>query len=101
MVEAFEGNKAETATITSFMAAHQLAQDTVVADTGMISEANTKAIEAARLSFILGMKIPDIPYVVAQWRREHPGQQVPGFQRSRAGFLTMSIKGTGARQAVT
>lgn len=81
MVEAFEGNNAETATmlptITSFMAAHQLAEDTAVADAGMISEANMKAIEAARLSFILGMKIPDIPYVVAQWRREHPGQQVP------------------------
>ena len=29
----------------------------------MISEANQKAIEAAGLSFILGMKIPDVPYV--------------------------------------
>ena len=43
----------------------------------MISEANQKAIEAAGLSFILGMKIPDIPYQVDQWRREHPGQDVP------------------------
>ena len=30
----------------------------------MISEANQKAIEAAGLSFILGMKIPDVPYAV-------------------------------------
>jgi hypothetical protein len=34
-------------------------------------------IEAAGLSFIFGMKIPDIPYVVGQWQREHPGQDVP------------------------
>jgi hypothetical protein len=29
------------------------------------------------LSFILGMKIPRISYAVAQWRREHPGEQIP------------------------
>ena len=23
------------------------------------------------------MKIPRVPYVVAQWRREHPGEQIP------------------------
>jgi hypothetical protein len=43
----------------------------------MVSEANQKKIEAAGLSFILGMKIPRVPYVVAQWRREHPGQEIP------------------------
>jgi hypothetical protein len=43
----------------------------------MISEANQKAIEAAGLSFILGMKIPDLPYQVDQWRREHPGEEIP------------------------
>jgi hypothetical protein len=43
----------------------------------MISEANQKAIEAAGLSFILGAKIPHVPYLVAQWRREHPGQDIP------------------------
>jgi Transposase DDE domain len=81
MVSAFEGNRAETKTmlpvIEAFMAAHQLPDVTVVADAGMISEANQKAIEAAGLSFILGMKIPHVPYVVAQWRREHPGEPVP------------------------
>jgi hypothetical protein len=43
----------------------------------MISAANETAIEQAGLSFILGMKIPDIPYVVAKWRREHPDEQMP------------------------
>ena len=81
MVSAFEGNKAETKTmlpvIEKFMAAHRLPDVTVVADAGMISEANQKAIEAAGLSFILGMKIPDVPYQVAQWRREHPAEDIP------------------------
>jgi hypothetical protein len=81
MVSAFEGNKAETKTmlpvVKAFMAAHRLPDVTVVADAGMISEANQKAIEAEGLSFILGMKIPDVPYVIAQWRREHPGEDIP------------------------
>jgi hypothetical protein len=81
MVSAFEGNKAETKTmlpvIEAFMAAHQLPDVTVVADAGMVSEANQKDIEAAGLSFILGAKIPHVPYAVAQWRREHPGEQIP------------------------
>ena len=81
MISAFEGNKAETKTmlpvIEKFMAAHQLPDVTIVADAGMISEANRKDIEAAGLSFILGMKIPDIPYVVGQWRREHPREEIP------------------------
>ena len=46
MVEAFEGNRAETTTmlptITAFMAAHQLRDVTVVADAGMVSEANRR-----------------------------------------------------------
>ena len=63
--------------IGKFMAAHHLPDVTVVADAGMISEANQKAIEAAGLSFILGAKIPSEPYVVQRWRREHPGQDIP------------------------
>ena len=81
MVEAFEGNRAETTTmlptITAFMAAHQLADVTVVADAGMISAGNKTAIETAGLSFILGTKIPDLPYVVQEWRRHHPDQAPP------------------------
>jgi hypothetical protein len=63
--------------VKAFMAAHRLPDVTVVVDAGMISEANHKAIEAEGLSFILGMKIPGVPYQVAQWRREHPGQNIP------------------------
>jgi transposase len=81
MVEAFEGNRAETTTmvptITGFMATHRLADVTIVADAGMISDGNMKAIEAAGLSFILGAKTPDIPYVVTQWRRKHPDEPIP------------------------
>jgi hypothetical protein len=81
MVEAFEGNRAETTTmlptITAFMAAHQLAEVTVVADAGMVSEANRRAIEDAGLSFILGARIPDVPYVVTEWRGKHPDQPTP------------------------
>ena len=82
MVSAFEGNKAETKTmlpvIEAFMAAHQLPDVTVVADAGMISDANQKAIEAAGLSFILGMKHPRRPLRRStQWRREHPGRGDP------------------------
>jgi hypothetical protein len=81
MLSAFEGNRAETKTmlpaIEEFMAAHQLPGVTVVADAGMISDADMKAIEAAGLSFILGMKVPDIPYVIDQWKREHPGEDIP------------------------
>jgi hypothetical protein len=81
MVSAFEGNRAETKTmlpvIEAFMAAHQLPDVTVVADAGMVSDANRRDIEEAGLSFILGARIPDVPYPVAQWRREHPGEPIP------------------------
>jgi hypothetical protein len=81
MVHAFEGNKAEThtmvPTIRSFMDAHQLSDVTIVADAGMISAANQRAIEQAGLSFILAAKIPEVPHVVDAWRREHPDQDIP------------------------
>jgi hypothetical protein len=79
-VNAFEGNTAETTTmlpvIRSFMAAHRLTDVTVVADAGMVSEANRRAIEAEGLSFILGMRIPELPYVVKNWRERHPGKDI-------------------------
>ena len=80
-VAAFEGNKAETATmlpvINAFKAAHQLTDVTVVADAAMVSEANQIALAAAELSFILGTRIPFVPDVVREWRDKHPGEQVP------------------------
>lgn len=47
--------------IEAFMTAYQLPDVTVVADAGMISEANQRAIEAAGLSFIFGARIPAFP----------------------------------------
>ena len=80
--------------ITAFMAAHHLPDVTVVADAGMISDANQKAIEEAGLSFTLGTKIPGEPYAIAQWRREHPGQDLPDGQ-----VFTQPWPATGAQKA--
>jgi hypothetical protein len=81
MVEAFEGNRAETTTmlptITAFMAAHELADVTVVGDAGMIFEAHRRAIEAAGLSLVLGMRIPDIPQRGDRAARTHPDEPMP------------------------
>jgi hypothetical protein len=83
-VEAFEGNKAETATmlpvINAFKTAHNLTDVTVVADAGMISEANQIALQASGLSFILGTKIPYVPDVVTRWRQKHPDEDIPDGQ---------------------
>jgi Transposase DDE domain len=80
-VEAFEGNKAETATmlpvINAFKTAHQLSDVTVVADAGMISETNQVALQAAGLTYILGARIPFLPDVVREWRDKHPGEAIP------------------------
>ena len=79
MVNAFEGNKAETATmipvLQAFQAAHGITGVTVVADAGMISRANQQAIENAGMSFILGARIPDVPHVIQAWRSSHPDQR--------------------------
>jgi DNA-binding transcriptional ArsR family regulator len=57
IVEAFEGNKAETKTmlpvIEAFKSAHDLAEVTVVADAGMISEANREGINACRYGHMM------------------------------------------------
>ena len=80
-VAAFEGNKAETATmvpvINAFKTAHQLSEVTVVADAGMISEANQIALQAAGLSYILGARIPLLPDVVREWCDKHPDEAIP------------------------
>jgi hypothetical protein len=76
MVDTFEGNRAETKTmiplVQRFVAAHGIARVTVVADAGMMSEANLADVEDAGWSFIVGGRLPEVPYVIAQWRRQHP-----------------------------
>ena len=83
-VEAFEGNTAETATmlpvINAFKAAHSLSDVTVVADAGMISEANQIALQGSGLSFILGTRIPFVPDVVREWRDKHASEEIPDGQ---------------------
>ncbi|VBA62331.1 hypothetical protein LAUMK41_05722 [Mycobacterium attenuatum] len=80
-VEAFEGNKAETATmlpvINAFKKAHHLSNVTVVADAGMISEANQIDIAAAGLTYILGARLPFLPDVVREWHDKHPDEAIP------------------------
>jgi hypothetical protein len=75
MVEAFEGNKAETLTmlrtIRSLMKAHQLEDVTIVADAGMVSEADREAIEDEHLSYIIGARIPEVSWCVKDWRSRH------------------------------
>ncbi len=77
-VTAFEGNKAETKTmipvLQDFMSTHRLEDITVVADAGMVSDANRKAIETAKLSYIIGEKLPEVPYPIRTWIEENPDQ---------------------------
>ncbi len=63
--------------INAFKTAYGLSEVTVVADVGMISESNQKALQAAGLSFILGSRIPREPQVVTEWRNLHPDMAIP------------------------
>lgn len=106
MIETFEGNTAETKTmlptITAFMTAHDLADVTVVADAGMVSEANREALEDAGLSYIIGARIPEEPYQVKQWRREHPDEAIPdGYVFTQPWPATGAKKAAGRREKVT
>lgn len=106
MIEAFEGNKAETKTmlptITSFMAAHHLADVTVVADAGMVSEANREALEDAGLSYIIGARIPEEPYQVKKWRKDHPTEEIAdGHVFTQPWPATPVAKAAGRRDKVT
>lgn len=99
-VAAFEGNKAETATmvpvINAFKATHQLTDVTVVADAGRISEANQVALQAAGLTYILGARIPYLPDVVREWRDKHPDEAVPdGLVLTQPWPATSSEKARG------
>jgi hypothetical protein len=62
--------------INAFKATHQLTDVTVVADAGMISEANQVALQAAGLTYILGTRIAFLPDVVREWRDKHPDQPI-------------------------
>ncbi len=96
-IQAFEGNKAETKTflpsVEAFMDTYDLADVTVVADAGMISEANRRDLDAAGLSYVLGVKTRELPYPIFKWRNDNPGVEYthfsdlgqPGSRRPRQG----------------
>jgi hypothetical protein len=96
-IHAFTGNTAETKTIvtviSAFAAAHGLPEVTVVADAGMMSETNLKDLEDAGPRFIVGARIPDLPYQVKMWRLAHPNEPIPDGQI----FLQPTSTGTSAR----
>ena len=105
-VEAFEGNRAETATmlpvINAFKAAHNLSEVIVVADAGMISEANQVDLKAAGLSYVLGARIPFLPDVVREWQDKHPDEAVAdGLVLTQPWPATSSEKARGIPDRVT
>jgi hypothetical protein len=77
MVEAFDGNKAETKTmipvIDAFIQAHGVTSLTVLADAGMLSEDNLTQVEDTGWGFVVGGKLPDVPYAIQEWRQRNPG----------------------------
>jgi len=77
-VTAFEGNKAETKTILpvleAFAKSHQVDGLTVVADAGMMSQNNARALLEAGFHVIMGHRIATEPHIVKRWRQKHPGQ---------------------------
>jgi hypothetical protein len=82
-VRAFDGKKAEVQTIAPVLAAwadaHQAkGKDiTVVADAGMMSEANARELQDAGFGFVVGKAIPSEPFAVAEWRRRNPKKANP------------------------
>lgn len=71
----FKGNKAETLTmlpiIEGFQQRHGLADLVVVADAGMLSATNLKALDEAQLRFIVGSRVTKAPADLASHFRWH------------------------------
>lgn len=81
-VEAFEGNKAETHTlipiIKRFQNRHGLHDFVVVADAGMLSTGNLKALDEAGLFFIVGARQSRAPHDLEQYWDQHGDYMVDG-----------------------
>jgi len=78
----FEGNKAEKLTIVpivqQFIERHQLADLVVVADAGMLSAANLRALDEAGLRFIVGSRASKAPIDLESHFRWHGDAFVDG-----------------------
>jgi len=76
-VEGFAGNRAETTVmipvVEAFTRSHGVTDLVLAADAGMMSEKNLKAVEDAGWGFIVGGKLPDVPWVLHEWLKAHPG----------------------------
>ncbi len=74
-VGCFEGNKAETATIVpivkQFQERHGISDMVIVADAGMLSASNLKALDDAGLRFIVGSRVTKAPADLASHFRWH------------------------------
>ena len=74
-VGCFEGNKAETATIVpiirQFQERHGIEGMVIVADAGMLSASNLKALDEAGLRFIVGSRVTKAPADLASHFRWH------------------------------
>jgi hypothetical protein len=57
-------------------------------------EANLKELEDAGLAFIVGARIPDVPYQVKKWRQTHLGEPIPDGQV----FVQPTVMGPKADQ---
>lgn len=104
-VGAFEGNMAETRTLLPMIRRFQDTFDaddiTVVADAGMFSAGNKKAIVDAGLHYIIGTKFRELPAPIAQWRQDHPGQDYPHGQIWQSGSHTDRAAPGGTAREVT
>jgi hypothetical protein len=82
MVEAFAGNRAETATVIPtlqrFLATHRLRD--VTCYSRCRNGLRCQPIEAADPSFIRGARIPDVPPVITDWRTKNPGINIADEQ---------------------
>ena len=101
-VGAFEGNMAETRTMLPMIRRFQDSFDaddiTVVADAGMFSAGNKKAIVDAGLHYIIGAKFRQLPAPIAQWRQDHPGQDYTHGQIWESGSRADLAPGGAARE---
>lgn len=79
------------------MQAHGIAGVTVVADAGMLSEANLEEVEDAGWTFIVGGKLPEIPYAISTWMKAHP-DVAPVDQMILSQPVTMGTKADTRRR---
>jgi hypothetical protein len=73
-LHSFEGNKAETKTILPVMEAfrkrHGVTNLSVVADAGMLSQANLALLAQAGYGYIVGSRLNKVPYDIEQYQKQ-------------------------------